>query len=101
MVNGCDRGYQYTSKTFGHKLKESKMIQSMSRTGRCIDNGPIERFWGTLKTEMQNLKKFNTYEELKNSLKEYINYYDTKKYQKRLNSMTPTSIDNILRKCKT
>lgn len=52
MVNGCDRGYQYTSKTFGHKLKESKMIQSMSRTGRCIDNGPIERFWGTLKTEM-------------------------------------------------
>ena len=28
------------------------MIQSMSRVGRCIDNGPMESFWGLLKSEI-------------------------------------------------
>lgn len=47
-----DRGFQYTSKWFQTKLKEKEMIQSMSRTGRCIDNGPTEGFWGIIKSEM-------------------------------------------------
>ncbi|WP_313732051.1 IS3 family transposase, partial [Cohnella nanjingensis] len=46
-----DRGFQYTSKKFKRKLKRAKMTQSMSRVGRCIDNGPMEAFWGTLKCE--------------------------------------------------
>ena len=46
-----DRGYQYTSKAFYEKLQTAKMRQSMSRVGRCIDNGPMESFWGMLKSE--------------------------------------------------
>ena len=34
-----DRGFQYTSKIFKCKLDEAGMIQSMSRVGKCIDNG--------------------------------------------------------------
>ena len=44
-----DRGFQYTSKGFKRKIDTAKMTQSMSRVGRCIDNGPMESFWGTLK----------------------------------------------------
>ena len=47
-----DRGYQYTSAVFQSKLKKQEMVQSMSRVGRCIDNGPIEGFWGIIKSEM-------------------------------------------------
>ena len=47
-----DRGSQYTSKVFRAKLDAQGMTQSMSRVGRCIDNGPMEAFWGTLKAEM-------------------------------------------------
>ncbi|MCR4898631.1 MAG: helix-turn-helix domain-containing protein [Acholeplasmatales bacterium] len=47
-----DRGFQYTSKQFKIKLDQAGTIQSMSRVGRCIDNGPMEGFWGTLKSEM-------------------------------------------------
>ena len=47
-----DRGFQYTSKVFKTKLDVQGMTQSMSRVGRCIDNGPMEAFWGTLKAEM-------------------------------------------------
>ena len=45
-----DRGFQYTSKIFKFKLDKAGMIQSMSRVGKCIDNGPMEGFWGTLKS---------------------------------------------------
>ena len=43
-----DRGFLYTSKAFRAKLDVQGMTQSMSRVGRCIDNGPMEAFWGTI-----------------------------------------------------
>jgi len=84
-----DRGFQYTGRTFKSKLNKAGMIQSMSRVARCIDNGPMEGFWGILKSEMYYLHKFNDYESLKKAIEEYIDYYNTKRYQKRLGSMTP------------
>lgn len=68
--------------------------QSMSRVSRCIDNGPMEGFWGTLKSEMYYLKKFNTYEELRQAIDEYIEFYNTKRLQKKLKGMTPTEYRN-------
>lgn len=65
------------------------MKQSMSRVSRCIDNGPMEAFWGMLKSEMYYLRKFNTFDELKEAIIEYINYYNNQRYQKRLKCMTP------------
>jgi transposase InsO family protein len=85
-----DRGFQYTTKTFKIKLDEAGMIQSMSRVSRCIDNGPMEAFWGMIKSEMYNLKKFNTYDELEAAVKDYIDYYNNHRYQKKLNCMAPT-----------
>lgn len=84
-----DRGFQYTSKYFKEKLDDAKMTQSMSRIARCIDNGPMEAFWGMLKSEMYYLNKFNTYTELEEAICKYINYYNSKRYQKRLKCMTP------------
>lgn len=84
-----DRGFQYTNKSFKKKLDDAGMIQSMSRVARCIDNGPMESFWGMLKSEMYYLNKFTTYEELERAVSEYINYYNHHRYQKRLKSMTP------------
>jgi len=65
------------------------MSQSMSRVGRCIDNGPMEGFWGILKTEMYYLRKFQRSEELESAIKEYITFYNTQRYQKKLRCMTP------------
>ena len=46
-----DRGFQYTTRVFHDKLAAAGMTQSMSRVGKCIDNGPMEGFWGILKRE--------------------------------------------------
>jgi len=84
-----DRGFQYTSHGFKRKIDEAKMTQSMSRVGRCIDNGPMEGFWGIIKSEKYYLNKYNTFEELKKAIDDYIFFYNNKRLQKRLNSLSP------------
>lgn len=84
-----DRGFQYTSKSFRSKLMNARMRQSMSRVGKCIDNGPMEGFWGILKSEMYYLKKFTSQEELTNAIENYISFYNTRRFQKKLHCMTP------------
>lgn len=84
-----DRGFQYTNKMFHQKLVDAGMIQSMSRVGRCLDNAPMEGWWGIVKSEMYYLKKFTSREELVSAIENYINFYNTRRYQKRLNYMTP------------
>ena len=79
----------YTNKVFHKKLVDAGMTQSMSRVSKCIDNGPMEAFWGMLKSEMYYLKKFSSYDELEAAVSEYIEYYNNHRYQKRLNCMTP------------
>ena len=70
-----DRGYQYTNRTFHSKLVAAGMTQSMSRIARCIDNGPMEGFWGIIKRERYYGKKFNSRKELVDMIENYINYY--------------------------
>lgn len=84
-----DRGFQNTSKTFRPKLVDAGMIQSMSRVGRCLDNAPMEGWWGILKSEMYYLRRFTSRETLVSAIENYIRFYNTRRYQKRLNCMTP------------
>ncbi|MBR1461024.1 IS3 family transposase [bacterium] len=85
-----DRGFQYTNKTFKHKLISAGMRQSMSRVGKCIDNGPMEGFWGIIKSEMYYLNdKFETYEELETAIKNYIEFYNNDRYQAKLGAKSP------------
>lgn len=91
-----DRGFQYTSKVFKKKLEQAEMVQSMPRVERCIDNGPIEGFWGILKSEMYHRHNFSDYESLKSAVEEYIDYYNSNRYQKRLKCMAPLEYRHYL-----
>ena len=91
-----DRGFQYTSPVFKNKLQQAHMIQSMSRVGKCIDNGPMEGFWGILKTEMYYLNKFSTYEELKEAIEKYIYYYNNNRYQEKLGCLSPMEYHELM-----
>ena len=59
-----DRGFQYTHRGFHRKLEKYGMKQSMSRVGKCIDNGPMEGFWGILKRERYYARRFTSRDEL-------------------------------------
>ena len=69
-----DRGFQYTSKIFKFKLDKAGMIQSMSRVGKCIDNGPMEGFWGTLKSEMFHGIRYDNEKQLIKAIENYIDF---------------------------
>ena len=54
----------------------------------------MEGFWGIIKSEMYYLQKFHTYEELKLSIDEYIEFYNFRRLQKNLKGLTPMEYRN-------
>ena len=84
-----DRGFQYTGKQFSTRLKEHHMKQSMSRVAHCIDNGPMEGFWGILKRERYYERRFTSLEALVEMITKYIHYYNSERIQRKLHRMTP------------
>ena len=65
------------------------MTQSMSRVAHCIDNGPMEGFWGILKRERYYGKRFTDRENLVRMIVEYMSYYNCKRLQRNLGTLTP------------
>ncbi len=84
-----DRGFQYTSPRFKEMTEKAGITPSMSRVGRCIDNSPIESFWGALKCEKYYLNTYETFTELEQAIDEYINFYNNERLQERLNGLSP------------
>ena len=84
-----DRGFQYTNRVFHAKLERAGMTQSMSRVGKCIDNGPMEGFWGILKRERYYGRRFTSREEFVKMIEDYIAYYNTGRLQRGLGVLTP------------
>ena len=70
-------------------LEKAKMKQSMSRIGKCIDNGPMEGFWGMLKRERYYGKRFTSKANLVKMIEDYIVYYNTRRLQRKLGVLTP------------
>ena len=65
------------------------MTQSMSRVAHCIDNGPMEGFWGISKREEYYGRRFTSKQELIQMIQNYIVYYNTQRVQRNLGVMTP------------
>ena len=84
-----DRGYQYTNRTFHAKLEAAGIIQSMSRVAKCIDNGPMEGFWGIIKRERYYGKRFTSREAVVEMIETYMQYYNNKRLQRNLGVLTP------------
>lgn len=92
-----DRGGLYTSFQYIQKLRELNLIRSMSRSGNCLDNAPIESFFGHLKDEVE-YKDCKNLKEIRDKIDKYIYYYNNERYQWGLNKMTPIEFKNYLLK---
>ena len=89
-----DRGFQYTNRLFHAKLEAAGMSQSMSRIAKCIDNGPMEGFWGIIKRERYYGKRFKDKASLVMMIEEYIEYYNNRRLQRSLGVLTPIEKHN-------
>ena len=70
-------------------LEDHGMVQSMSRIGKCIDNGPMEGFWGILKRERYYKCTFSSRKSVVDMVEQYIEYYNNRRYQRSLGVLTP------------
>ena len=84
-----DRGWAYQMKAYSNTLKSNRIYQSMSRKGNCYDNSVMENFFGIMKQEMYYGCVYYSYEELKDAIEKYIDYYNNQRIKQKLSWMSP------------
>ena len=91
-----DQGFHYTNPIYIEKVKMLEMVQSMSRKANCIDNAPVESFFGHFKDEV-DYKSCKTFEELRQLIENYIHDYNHVRAQWGKKKMTPVEYrDHLL-----
>jgi len=88
IIIHSDQGTHYTSFPYRNLLDTHGVIQSMSRKGNCLDNAPIESFFGHLKDEA-DYKDCKNVREVRIKIDKYIDYYNNERPQWGLKQKTP------------
>jgi len=90
-----DQGVHYTNPQYIKEVSGMNLVQSMSRRGNCIDNAPIESFFGHMKDDV-DYKACKTFEELRLLIDQYVRYYNHERQQWDRKKMTPVDYRNHL-----
>jgi putative transposase len=91
-IFNTDQGSQYTSYIHTQKLKDNGIIISMDGVGRATDNIAIERFWRSAKVERIYLNQYNTIKELKEDVKDYMQFYNYRRFHETLDYKKPMNV---------
>ena len=87
---------QYAAGAYGSQLAALGAIASMSRTGCCYDNAPMESFFHTLKVELVRQRNWNTHDEARRDLFAYIEgYYNRQRIHSAIGYLTPEQAEQM------
>ncbi len=89
LILHSDQGRHYQHKCYQQMLREKGIQQSMSRKGNCLDNAVIENFFGLLKSELLYLRKFESLEQFRSELINYLDYYNNRRIKAKLKGLPP------------
>lgn len=89
LIMHSDQGWQYQHAMFQTMLKKHDITQSMSRKANCLDNAMMENFFGLMKNELLYINNFQTVDDFKRELRNYIRWYNDKRIKLRLKGMSP------------
>lgn len=97
LLHHSDRGVQYASDDYQALLAERGIVCSMSGKGDCWDNAVMESFWGTLKTELVNHERYETREQARASVFEYVEvFYNRHRLHSSLGYVSPERFERSL-----
>ena len=97
LLHHSDRGSQYASHDYQDVLEEYGMICSMSRKGNCWDNAVMESFYHSIKTELIHHEDFQTREEARRAIFEYIEvFYNRVRRHSTLGYVSPLEYELAL-----
>jgi putative transposase len=90
LLHHSDRGVQYASEPYQAILARHGLRCSMSRKGDCLDNAPMESFFGTLKTELVHRTTFPTREAARRAIFGYVEtFYNRRRRHSGVGFLTP------------
>jgi len=90
LLHHSDRGSQYCSSEYRQLLTREGLQVSMSGSGNCFDNAPMESFWGILKQELIYHRHYRSRQEAKAEITEYIEvFYNRQRIQAKLGYLAP------------
>jgi len=96
VLHHSDRGSQYASYAYQHRLHTYGMMSSMSRKGNCLDNACIESFHSVLKKELIYLDSFSTRQQAKTRIFEYIIcFYNSRRIHSAIHYFTPNPFEQL------
>jgi putative transposase len=97
LLHHSDRGVQYASDDYQYLLQSHGMEPSMSGKGDCWDNACMESFWATLKNELVNHEQYQTREQARQSIFEYIEvFYNRKRLHSSIGYQSPEAFEASL-----
>jgi putative transposase len=91
-IFNTDQGSQFTSEAFTGRLKEEGIAISMDGKGRWCDNVFIERFWKSIKYEHVYLHAYESVQEAREKIGDYIDFYNTTRPHSSLKALTPDQV---------
>jgi putative transposase len=93
-----DRGTQYTSWLFGHRLREAGLLGSMGKVACAYDNSLVESFFGTMQIELLDRRIWGTRAELANAIFEWIEaFYNPVRRHSALDYLSPIEYEEQYR----
>jgi len=96
LLHHSDRGVQYACAQNRRLLNQHGLVPSMSRTGNCYDNAPMESFYGTLKNELIHTQDYATRAQARSSTFEYIEvFYNRQRRHSSLNYLSPEEFEKV------
>ncbi len=91
-----DRGSQYTSWAFGHRLRAAGLLGSMGRVGAAADNAMMESFWGTLQLELLDRRRWDTRRQLASAVFEWIEaWYNPRRRHTSIDNLSPIEFERL------
>jgi len=90
-----DQGFHYTNPSYIRIVEETGMVLSMSGKGSCVDNAPVESFFGHMKDELE-YRSCRSFEEVNLKIGEYMRYYNCERKQWTRKKMAPVEYRNHL-----
>ena len=97
LIFHSDRGSQFASAACRQILDDHGIRPSMSHKGDCFDNAITESFWATLKRELVYMEKFQTREEAKLKIFDYIEvFYNRQRLHSSLNYKSPVDFEKSI-----